>query len=61
MRTQSIHPRIDGSARHERVSTFKAPSKERIERVAARMEKHLDEHPNDGPTKAHLSKLRAKL
>lgn len=56
-RQESIHPRsyyTDGVKKN----TCKPRSKERARRVAAAIEKHLEQHPLDDMSRSHLSKLK---
>ena len=55
----SIHPRVqNGRAQHPAINTAMPRRKGLSEAKVGRMEAHLTEHPRDGATSAHLSKMR---
>lgn len=58
LRGESIHPRTRHYA-DEKSNTCKQPSAERRQRVAAAIAAHLERHPNDKQSEAHLAWLAA--
>lgn len=56
----SIHPR-NYYSRGEKVNTMKSPNKDLIKKKIARMEEHVDRHPADNATRAHIQKKAALL
>ena len=42
-------------------NTMQAPSKDVARRKIANMEKHLDVHPHDSATRAHMAKVKEIL
>lgn len=59
---KSIHPRVvGGSTRYAKVNTRKPKQKSTIERAIAGIEGHLENHPRDAMSQAHLVKLKGML
>lgn len=57
----SIHPRNWQGGSRKVVNTSKRANADRIKSVIASIEKHLDRHPNDGASKAHIKLLEGRL
>ena len=57
---ESIHPRVYHKEPKVK-NTMQAPSKDVARRKIANMEKHLDVHPHDSATRAHMAKVKEIL
>jgi hypothetical protein len=59
---QSIHPRVVGGVTTgPKVNTTKARNKDVVKRKIAAVEAHLERHPTDGSSRAHLDTLKGRL
>ena len=57
----SIHPRNHGRTKHEKRNTRGVKNKDIIRAKLVRMEEHVDRHPSDNATRAHIQKKQALL
>ena len=58
----SIHPRHWSKTGHgKKVSTSKKPEKETLNAVIKGISHHLEKHPADAASRAHLKKVQEKL
>lgn len=59
---QSIHPRMDFPLEKRKVlNTCKRPKRSSINRRIRAIEEHMEQHPRDSVSAAHISLLKAKL
>ncbi len=57
----SIHPRSWKGGSRKVTNTSKRANPDRIKEVIASIEKHLENHPTDAASRAHIKLLQSRL
>lgn len=60
-RKLSIHPRNWQGGNREKRNTSATPNAARIQKVIKSIQKHLERHPNDKASEAHIMLLEKRL